>query len=167
VDAERRKFLQQLGTLCSAGVARTLGFGASAGTFAAAATGTAAAASGATSIVAGTALYGAGVRQQVLEVIVRQALAGAPWKEICKGPMLVNGITEDEVNAEIAKRRLQGHTGKLNCNCEKCVETRAERSRQIQASLDAIPHSPVSPCACKECRVAVDKTIREIKSQLG
>ncbi len=48
--------------------------------------------------------YGAGVRAQVLEVIVRQALAGAPWREICAGPMLVNNITPQEVEAEVKKR---------------------------------------------------------------
>lgn len=46
------------------------------------------------------------VRSQILEVIVRQALAGAPWREICAGPMLVNNITPQEVEAEIKKRLL-------------------------------------------------------------
>jgi RNA polymerase subunit RPABC4/transcription elongation factor Spt4 len=48
--------------------------------------------------------YGAGVREQVLEVIVRQALAGAPWREICAGPMQVNNITPQEVEAEVRRR---------------------------------------------------------------
>ncbi len=39
--------------------------------------------------VSATGSYGSGVRAQVFEVIVRQALAGAPWKEICAGPMQV------------------------------------------------------------------------------
>ncbi|CAN5585921.1 hypothetical protein BH11CYA1_BH11CYA1_24790 [soil metagenome] len=51
--------------------------------------------------------YGAGVRAQVLEVIVRQAIAGAPWKEICYGPMEVNNISIEEVE-EILRRRGQG-----------------------------------------------------------
>ncbi len=46
-----------------------------------------------------------GVRDQVFEVIVRQALAGAPWREICKGPMEVNGISELEVQREVNRRR--------------------------------------------------------------
>lgn len=49
--------------------------------------------------------YGSGVRQQVLEVIVRQAIAGAPWREICAGPMEVNQITVEEVEEEIRRRR--------------------------------------------------------------
>lgn len=49
--------------------------------------------------------YGPDVRDQVFEVIVRQALAGAPWREICAGPMQVNNISPQEVEAEI-KRRL-------------------------------------------------------------
>ncbi len=49
--------------------------------------------------------YGSGVRQQVFEVIVRQALAGAPWREICAGPMQVNNITPEEVEAEVKRRQ--------------------------------------------------------------
>ncbi len=49
--------------------------------------------------------YGMGVRQQVFEVIVRQALAGAPWREICAGPMQVNNISPDEVEAEVKRRQ--------------------------------------------------------------
>ncbi|MFA7337771.1 MAG: hypothetical protein WC028_13365 [Candidatus Obscuribacterales bacterium] len=48
--------------------------------------------------------YGAGVRSQVFEVIVRQAIAGAPWQEICQGPMQVNNITIEEVEEELRRR---------------------------------------------------------------
>lgn len=48
--------------------------------------------------------YGAGVRSQVFEVIVMQAMAGAPWQEICQGPMQVNSITIEEVEGEIRRR---------------------------------------------------------------
>ncbi len=48
--------------------------------------------------------YGDGVRQQVFEVIVRQALAGAPWREICAVPLEANNISEAEIEAEIVKR---------------------------------------------------------------
>lgn len=49
--------------------------------------------------------YGAGVRSQVFEVIVRQAMAGAPWRQICAGPMKVNNIHPDEIEAEVNRRR--------------------------------------------------------------
>ncbi|CAN5296807.1 hypothetical protein BH10CYA1_BH10CYA1_28890 [soil metagenome] len=49
--------------------------------------------------------YGEGVRSQVFEVIVRQGLAGAPWRIICAGPMQVNNISPDDVEAEINRRR--------------------------------------------------------------
>lgn len=49
--------------------------------------------------------YGMGVRQQVFEVVVRQAIAGAPWQEICAGPMSVNNILPEEVEAEVARRQ--------------------------------------------------------------
>jgi hypothetical protein len=45
------------------------------------------------------------VRAQVLEIIVRQALSGAPWKDICRGPMMINNINEQEVEAELSRRR--------------------------------------------------------------
>jgi len=48
--------------------------------------------------------YGAVVRAQVLEVVVRQAIAGAPWQEICRGPMQVNNITIEEVEEEVQRR---------------------------------------------------------------
>lgn len=49
--------------------------------------------------------FGMGVRAQVFEVIVRQALAGAAWKDICAGPMLVNQITSEEIEEEVRRRR--------------------------------------------------------------
>lgn len=45
------------------------------------------------------------IRQQVFEVIVRQALKGAPWRELCAGPMQVNQITAEEIEAELKKRQ--------------------------------------------------------------
>lgn len=54
---------------------------------------------------AGPGSYGSGVRAQVFEVIVRQALAGAPWREICAGPMQVNNISPDEVESEVKRRQ--------------------------------------------------------------
>lgn len=48
--------------------------------------------------------YGLEVRAQVFEVIVRQALAGAPWREICAGPMATNQISEESVEQEVERR---------------------------------------------------------------
>lgn len=58
-----------------------------------------------TPFVTGSGSYGSGVRAQVFEVIVRQALAGAPWREICAGPMQVNNISPEEVEAEVKRRQ--------------------------------------------------------------
>lgn len=52
----------------------------------------------------GSGTYGAQVRHQVFEVIVRQALAGARWKDICAGPMQLNNISIEEVEWEISRR---------------------------------------------------------------
>lgn len=49
-------------------------------------------------------ITGAHVRHQVFEVIVRQALSGAPWKDICAGPMQLNNISIEEVEWEISRR---------------------------------------------------------------
>ena len=43
-------------------------------------------------------------RAEVFEVIVRQALAGAPWREICAGPMQVNNISPEKIEAEVQRR---------------------------------------------------------------
>ncbi|MBA4075676.1 MAG: hypothetical protein C0508_11605 [Cyanobacteria bacterium PR.023] len=59
----------------------------------------------------GEGKYGAGVRAQVLEVVVRQAIAGAPWQEICRGPMQVNNITIEEVEEEVRRRGGGGGSG--------------------------------------------------------
>lgn len=52
-----------------------------------------------------TQLQGSRIREQVLEVIVRQALAGAPWREITAGPMSANRIDHCEVYKELIRRR--------------------------------------------------------------
>ncbi len=51
------------------------------------------------------AQHDSSLRDQVFEVVVRHALAGAPWREICAGPMLVNDIDPQEVEAEVVRRR--------------------------------------------------------------
>ncbi len=55
-----------------------------------------------------------GVRAQVFEVIVRQAIAGAPWKEICAGPMQVNQISTYEVEEEVRRRGYGAPPGAAN-----------------------------------------------------
>lgn len=57
------------------------------------------------SFVSTTGSYGSGVRAQVFEVIVRQALAGAHWREICAVPMQINNIAPEEVEAEVKRRQ--------------------------------------------------------------
>jgi hypothetical protein len=52
--------------------------------------------------------FGPGVRAQVFEVVVRQAIAGAPWREICAGPMQINNIDPGEVEYEVDRRLNRG-----------------------------------------------------------
>jgi hypothetical protein len=51
------------------------------------------------------AQYGSALRDQVFEVVVRHALAGAPWREICAGPMFVNDIDPAEIEEEVSRRK--------------------------------------------------------------
>ncbi len=48
--------------------------------------------------------YASGVRAQVFEVIVRQAMNGAPWQQLCAGPMQVNNISPAEIESEVERR---------------------------------------------------------------
>jgi hypothetical protein len=57
------------------------------------------------SFVSAAGSYGSGVRAQVFEVIVRQALAGAHWREICAVPMQINNISPEEVESEVKRRQ--------------------------------------------------------------
>lgn len=45
------------------------------------------------------------LRQAVFDIVVKQAVAGAPWKDLCRGPMEINGISIAEVEAEVSRRR--------------------------------------------------------------
>lgn len=48
------------------------------------------------------------LRGQVLEIIVKQAIMGAPWKTICAGPMQIHKITPEEVEKEVELRQKDG-----------------------------------------------------------
>jgi hypothetical protein len=153
---ERRKFLGRLAGACAAGIARNLGIGAA--TAVAAGGAAAAAAGGGTAAAAGSAAAAmgmTGVRLQVFEVIVRQAVMGAPWKEICSGPMRMNNITEEDIEKEVRHRIALGHVEEGFCACAHCCERRKavinEALIQRKAAEAAIPHSSQSPCACKDC----------------
>ncbi|HEY9774227.1 MAG TPA: hypothetical protein V6C81_10550 [Planktothrix sp.] len=147
MNQNRRKFLQQLAAVCGSGVARSLGIGLGSAVAVTAVPRVATAAKAATAATLVRASYGPAVRTQVFEVIVRQGLAGAPWKEICAGPMQVNNITVSEVEAEIARRKT----------------ILDEETRRI----DEIAHSAISPCACNECRLAIKETLARIRSEVS
>jgi Ca-activated chloride channel family protein len=59
----------------------------------------------ATPFSAGQSSYGSGVRSQVFEVIVRQAMAGVDYENVCAGPMQVNNISREEVEQEVSRRQ--------------------------------------------------------------
>ena len=128
MQQDRRKFLRGLAAACATGIGHGLTrsttlVAAGAATGAAAAQATAAVAA---STVVPTYIYGAGVRGQVFEVVVRQALAGAPWKEICHGPMHVNNITPEEIEKEVERRKAIVHDTDFPtaCQCVSCVKAR-------------------------------------------
>ncbi|MDZ4835135.1 MAG: hypothetical protein SGJ27_15270 [Candidatus Melainabacteria bacterium] len=45
------------------------------------------------------------LRQAVFDIVVKQAVAGAPWRDLCRGPMEINGISEEEIEAEVGRRK--------------------------------------------------------------
>lgn len=96
MGVNRRSFIKGVLGLFGSSLARKLGVGVAAATTSATVLPTVAKAL--------PSAYGTRVRAQVFEVIVRQAVAGAPWREICEGPMRVNGISCDEVEEEMQHR---------------------------------------------------------------
>lgn len=97
-----------------------------------------AAATAATAVTSAAASpYGACVRAQVFEVIVRQARVGAPWRIICDGPMMVNGITEEEVLAEVERRGGPVHKTEHRdtglCDCANCIDAVIKRMEETHA----------------------------------
>lgn len=108
--------------------------------------------------------YSPGVRAQVLEVIVRQALAGAPWREICAGPMLFNNITPQEVEAEVRRRMADANDAEpsdmnvLDHNSLKC-EKLIKRLLRIADDLTT-SHS-------QSQRNSMAEDIRELVRQLS
>jgi hypothetical protein len=50
--------------------------------------------------------YGSGVRAQILELAVRQALSGGAWRQTCAAVMQANNISPDEVEAEASRRSI-------------------------------------------------------------
>lgn len=159
MNPDRRKFLQQLAAVCAGGVARTLGIGCTSAVVAHAGAATVATSAAAATTAVG--LYGGSIRSQVFEVIVRQGMAGAPWREICQGPMQVNNISEAEIQAEINRRTIRdGHSDTNNCECSLCVSKRHLEHRKLL--LSRIKHSEKSPCACPECYKAVQQIIADV-----
>jgi len=77
--------------------------------------------------------YGSGVRGQVFEVIVRQAIAGAPWRQICEGPMAVNKISVEEVLSEVDRRRKMGGPSSF----KKSKEEKAKMDQEFKQGKDS------------------------------
>jgi hypothetical protein len=96
--------------------------------------------------------YGSGVRGQVFEVIVRQAMAGAPWRQICEGPMAVNKITAEEVMAEVDRRR------KMNGPSE------FKRAKEEKAKMDSDFKKSKKSASSKESKGVNIHNIDEARS---
>jgi hypothetical protein len=190
----RRNFLKGMAGVCAAGaggrlaadlIASQSAVAAPAAGAVAVTSGLAAGRAGAVAATAPAGAYGTGVRAQVFEVIVRQGMAGAPWREICAGPMQVNAICAADVEAEIERRRIAcvptpelpkvlkekckcvgcdtSHLETGYCPCVNCERDRATIRNNYKEKLAAIPHSVQAPCACLSCRRQVDNVITKIK----
>ena len=96
--------------------------------------------------------YGKAVRDQVFEVIVRQALAGAPWRQICAGPIEVNNIDPDDIQAEVDRRRKTLKKGasvfdllfKTNAE-DKTDDESADENRLRRSGASGKPKKPSDP----------------------
>lgn len=77
-------------------------------------------------------MYSDSVRAQVFEVIVRQAMAGAPWREICAAPMRVNNITPEDVEKEV-ERRLYGYRSILSAEEQEKLESYVQLWKNLSA----------------------------------
>lgn len=51
--------------------------------------------------------YGSGVRAQIFEIAVRQALSGGAWRHTCAAVMQANNISPEEVEAEASRRTVK------------------------------------------------------------
>jgi hypothetical protein len=49
-----------------------------------------------------------GIRNYIFEIIVLHALVNSSWTEMCAGPMGLNDISVDEVQAEVERRMRRG-----------------------------------------------------------
>lgn len=79
-------------------------------------------------------------RARIFEVVVRQALGGAPWRAICAGPMVVNQITESEVEEEVRRRR-----GEID-GIEAKAALEGDMSRELNRTrVDLSPKQPPGP----------------------
>lgn len=158
MSIKRRSLLKNFFLACVGACARNLGIVAVTATPVVAA---------ATAVTGANGKYGKGVRQQVFEVIVRQAMAGAPWKQICKGPMEINNISEQEIELELSRRKLKHHIDEEGvwCYCQNCSNRRTEQYREYYGKLSAIPHSEQAPCACQTCRMAIDEITEAIRKE--
>ena len=84
--------------------------------------------------------------------------------------MQVNGISAEEVQNEVNRRRFGGlpkivHRDNLYCYCDPCTQRRHAAYKRLDDRVASIPHSPQSPCACANCRQAVRLLINEIASE--
>src|SRR5262249_48907365 len=116
------------------------------------------------------------VKNMVLEVIVKQALAGAPWKDTCVGPMSIHKISVKEVEAELNKRRGAKEPiaiEPVSCvECRRnaaegctCIETRkAEKEEkkevEVKAAQTEVKAEPVPASKTKRCSYCAED-IRE------
>jgi hypothetical protein len=95
--------------------------------------------------------YGAGIRKQVFELVVQQALNGASWRDVCATHMKLNLISPQEVEQEVQRRTM-----------ERQPQSLQHAWLDHKARLNSMKHSEQSPCPCNSCMAEVLK-MREFK----
>ncbi len=66
--------------------------------------------------------YGSGVRWQIVQSLVNQALAGAPWREVLADVMQANDISPQEIEFELYQRNK--HPAELSCLKKETVRAK-------------------------------------------
>jgi len=94
------------------------------------------------------------MRQQIMEIIVRQALAGVPWRDFCKTPMEQNNISPNEIEVEV-KRRTTPQIAAAAAERQR----RKDEERKQQVALEVAAQKKQQPLSQSEAQQQVFEVI--------
>ena len=92
-------------------------------------------------------------------------MAGAPWREICKGPMSVNNISIEEVEAEV-RRRFEFMGGSYRPEPLPPDETKQKKITEVKDALIGFISRERSVSTQKKFRVRVEALREQLKEAI-